>query len=96
VSANGLALAGGGLNGNYVSPTDTLGGGAGQLHLYRLFGDGTGDGVVDQQDLGLFRGAFNSGAGNPLYLAFLDANNDGVVDQQDLGQFRSRFNLNVF
>jgi hypothetical protein len=96
VSANGVALAGGGLNGNYVSPTDTLGGGAGQLHLYRLFGDGTGDGVVDQQDLGLFRGAFNSGTGNPLYLAFLDANNDGFVDQQDLGQFRSRFNLNVF
>jgi hypothetical protein len=95
----GLALDGdanGSAGGNYVSPTDTLGGGAGQLHLYRLFGDATGDGVVDQQDLGLFRGAFNNGIGDPFYLAFLDANNDGVIDQQDLGQFRSRFNLNIY
>jgi predicted outer membrane repeat protein len=78
--------------GNYVSPTDTLGGGVGQLHLYRLFGDVTGDGIVDQQDLGQFRTSFNSGAPNPAF----DANNDGFVDQQDLGQFRTRFNANVF
>jgi predicted outer membrane repeat protein len=82
--------------GNYVSPADTLGGGAGQLHLYRLFGDVNGDGVVDQQDLGQFRSTFNTDNTNPLYLAFLDANNDGFVDQQDLGQFRGRFNVNVF
>jgi hypothetical protein len=89
-------LVGGGPNGNYVSPNDTLGGGAGQLHLYRIFGDVNGDGLIDQQDLGKFRSAFNAGANSPLYIPFLDADNSGVVDQVDLGQFRSRFNASVF
>jgi hypothetical protein len=95
---DGLALAGNGTTSgtNYVSPADTLGGGAGQLHLYRIFGDANGDGVVDQQDLGQFRQAFNTSTGNPLYISFLDADNTGAVDQQDLGQFRTRFNANVF
>jgi hypothetical protein len=95
----GTALDGdgnGAPGGNFVSPPDTLGGGAGQLHLYRIFGDTNGDGIVDQQDLGQFRSTFNASAPNPLYIAFLDANNDGNVDQQDLGQFRTRFNSNVF
>jgi hypothetical protein len=82
--------------GNYVSPTDTLGGGAGQLHLYRIFGDTNGDGIVDQRDLGQLRSTLNTSAGNPLYLSVLDADNSGVVDQIDLGQFRSRFNGSVF
>jgi hypothetical protein len=82
--------------GNYVTPADTLGGGAGQLHLYRIFGDTNGDGIVDQQDLGQLRSTLNTSAGNPLYLSILDADNSGVVDQIDLGQFRSRFNGSVF
>jgi hypothetical protein len=95
--ANGLALAGNGSAGsNYVSPTDTFGGGTGQLKLYRLFGDSTGDGVVDQFDLGQFRGANNSSSGSPFYLSYLDADNSGVIDQTDLGQFRTRFNTSVF
>jgi hypothetical protein len=95
----GMALDGAGTGtagSNYVSPTDTLGGGAGQLRLYRLFGDVNGDGIVDQLDLGQFRSSFNASDGNSLYLAFLDADNSGTVDQLDLGQFRTRFNLNVF
>jgi len=99
VGANGQNLDGDGdgvAGGDYVSPTDTAGGGTGQLHLYRLFGDATGDGIVDQSDLGQFRSTFNAGAGNPLYLSYLDADNSGFVDQTDLGQFRSRFNANVF
>jgi hypothetical protein len=97
--ANGLALDGnanGTAGSNYVSPTDTLGGGAGQLHLYRLFGDTNGDGVVDMTDLGQFRSALNAGVGDAFYLSYLDADNSGFVDQMDLGQFRSRFNANVF
>ena len=94
--ANGLALNSGGPNGNYVSPTDTLGGGPDELHLFRLFGDVNGDGVVDQTDLGRFRSAFDAGISSPLYLSSLDADNSGVVDALDLGQFRSRFNANVF
>jgi hypothetical protein len=93
---DGLALAGGGPGGNYVSPADTLGGGAGQLHLYRLYGDATGNGIVDQLDLGQFRGANNSSLGDSNYLVFLDANNDGHIDQIDLGQFRVRNNSNIF
>jgi hypothetical protein len=80
--------------GNYVSPTDTYQGSG--LHLYRLFGDASGDGVVDATDLGQFRSTFNANTTNPFYLSFLDADNSGAVDASDLGQFRSRFNLNVF
>jgi hypothetical protein len=95
--SQGLLLDGdnnGTAGGNYVSGTDTFGGTG--PRLYRLFGDVSGDGVVDATDLGLFRSAFNSGLGNPLYLSYLDADNSGAVDASDLGQFRARFNFNVF
>jgi hypothetical protein len=82
--------------GDYVSPTDTAGGGTGQLALYRLFGDASGDGTVDLTDLESLRTTFNAGVGNPSYLAYLDADNSGSVDLVDLGQFRSRFNVSVF
>jgi hypothetical protein len=94
--ANGLTLNGGGPGGNYVSPADTQGGGAGQLGLFRLFGDVTGNGIVDQLDLGQFRSANNSVAGSAAYIAFLDADNSGTIDQLDLGQFRARNNSSVF
>jgi hypothetical protein len=97
--ADGQTLDGdanGSAGGNYVSPADTLGGGPGQLGLYRLFGDATGNGVVDQLDLGQFRNTFNASSSNPAYLAYLDADNSGAIDQTDLGQFRVRFNANVY
>jgi CSLREA domain-containing protein len=94
---NGVALDGAG-NGtagsSYVSPTDTyLGNG---LHLYRLFGDASGDGVVDATDVGQLKSTFNRNNTDPLYLWYLDADNSGAVDAQDIGQFKSRFNANVF
>ena len=85
--ANGLALDGdanGTAGSDYVSPADTLGGGPGQLHLYRLFGDVNGDGVVDQIDLGQVRKAFNTSITDPFYLSFLDADNSGTIDQGTL------------
>jgi hypothetical protein len=94
---NGNALDGNGdgvAGGNYSSPADTFGGTG--LHLYRLFGDVSGDGVVDATDLGQFRSTFNANTSQANYLAFLDADNSGAVDASDLGQFRSRFNVNVF
>jgi fibronectin type 3 domain-containing protein len=98
LGANGIAFDGAG-NGtagsNYVSPTDTYLG-TGGLHLYRLFGDVDGDGVVDPVDLNSFRTTFNSNNTQANFLAFLDANNDGVIDPTDLNQFRARFNTNVF
>jgi hypothetical protein len=93
---NGLAFNGGGQNGNYVSPSDTLGGGPGELSLFRLFGDANGDGVVDPRDLGIFRTSYNAANGNPYYLAYLDDDNSGAIGPQDLGVFRSRYNANVF
>jgi hypothetical protein len=95
--ANGAALDGaatGTAGSDYVSPTDTFGGTG--LHLFRLFGDASGDGVVDATDLGQFRGTFNANSSQGTYIGFLDADNNWAVDASDLGQFRSRFNLSVF
>jgi hypothetical protein len=97
VTANGIGLDGNGdgaAGDNYISPTDTFGGSG--LHLYRLFGDVNGDGVVDATDLGQFRSTFNSNSSQANYLWYLDADNSGAVDATDLSQFRSRFNSNVF
>jgi hypothetical protein len=95
ISANvagpgGEQLAGG----NYVSPSDSFQGSG--LHLYRLFGDVNGDGVVDPTDLNMFRSAFNSNASLASYVSYLDADNSGAIDPIDLNQFRTRFNVNVF
>jgi hypothetical protein len=53
--------------------------------LFRLFGDGDGNRVVNQGDLSLFRIAFGSGD-----LTF-DADGSGVVNQADLAAFRANF-----
>jgi hypothetical protein len=90
----GTTLAGGGPNGNYVSPTDNFGGTG--LHLFRLFADVNGDGVVDPSDLNLFRSAFNTNSSQASYISYLDADNSGAIDPTDLNQFRTRFNTNVF
>jgi subtilase family serine protease len=97
--SNGVALDGDGngvAGGDYVSPPDTAGGGAGQLRLYRLFGDVNGDGFVDAFDLGVLRGTINASAGTMGYLAYLDGNGDGTVDALDLNLIRGRINTNVF
>jgi extracellular elastinolytic metalloproteinase len=97
--SNNVAVdaAGNGTAGSvYTSPTEGVG--STGLHLWRLYGDATGDGVNDPTDLNTFRLAFNTNNQNPGsgYLAYLDANNDGAVDPTDLNQYRMRFNTNVF
>jgi hypothetical protein len=97
IGPTGAALDGDGdgvAGGNYISPADTYGGSG--THLYRLFGDVNGDGVVDPTDLTPLRGAFNANSSQSNYIVALDANNDGVIDPTDLNQFRTRFNTNVF
>jgi hypothetical protein len=95
--SGGLALDGdnnGTAGGNFQSAPDTAPGvGPG---LYRLFGDATGNGVVDLADLGALRSTFNAGIGDPAYLGYLDSDNSGTVDLLDLSEFRSRFNASVF
>jgi hypothetical protein len=86
ISANGQALDGdadGFAGGNFVL-NDTQG-------LFRLFGDINGDQTVNGFDLGFFRSAFGTSAGDANYLSYLDLNGDGVINGFDLGQFRTRF-----
>jgi hypothetical protein len=90
IGPGGEQLAGG----NYVSPADTYQGSG--LHLYRLFGDVNGDGVVDATDVGQLKSTFNRNNTDPLYLWYLDADNSGSVDAADIGQFKARFNANVY
>jgi hypothetical protein len=59
--------------------------------FFRLFGDGDGDGVVDERDRDLFRSAFKTRAGEAGYLWYFDFDGDGVVDGRDKGQFNRRF-----
>jgi hypothetical protein len=81
--------------GNFVTPAETSYSPT-ALHLYRLFGDATGDGVVDLNDLTAFRSTYNAGTGNPAHLAYLDADNGGAIDLTDLAEFRNRYNHSVF
>jgi hypothetical protein len=99
IGPDGLALDGdnnGVSGGAYVSPSDTSNGGPGQLRLFRLFGDATGDGMVDAFDLQVLRTTINSAAPSADFLPFFDANNDANVDALDLNALRSRINTNLF
>jgi fibronectin type 3 domain-containing protein len=78
---------------NYVSPADT-GGGSGP-HLYRLFGDVNGDGVVNAFDFSQFRQAFGAGSADASYLAYLDADGNGAINAFDFAQFRNRYGSSV-
>jgi hypothetical protein len=96
IGRDGSDLAGDGTDAgsNYVSPADTYQGNG--LHLFRLFGDANGDGVVDSTDLGLLRSALNSNSSQVNYVSYLDADNSGGIDSMDVAQFRKRFNENIF
>jgi probable HAF family extracellular repeat protein len=97
VTGAGGALDGDGngiAGGAYQSADEAAG--PGQLRLYRLFGDATGNGVVDLLDLQALRGTFNASAPDPLYLDYLDADDNDTVDLVDLQAFRGRFNGGVF
>jgi hypothetical protein len=90
ISVNGQPLDGDGNGtpgGNFVF-SDTQG-------LYRLFGDVNGDQTVNGFDLGFFRTAFGTSAGDPNFLSYFDFNGDGVINGFDLGQFRTRFGTSL-
>ena len=85
ISAGGQPLDG---NGDGTGGDDySLGGSV----LFRLFGDGTGDGRVDVADLGLFAGTYLKQSGDAGFLTYLDFNSDGRIDVADLGQFAQRY-----
>ena len=64
-------------------------------HLHRLFGDGTGDGKTDEQDLELFAAAFGSSEDDPEYRGEFDGNQDGVIDSTDWLEFANRYGLQL-
>ena len=74
-----------------VSAVGTMAGDFNQAGIKRLFGDASGDGVVNGLDFGLFRNAFGTTAGDANYLNYLDFDGLGVVNGLDFGQFRNRF-----
>jgi hypothetical protein len=78
-SALGLPLAGG----DHVTA------------LHRLYGDVTGDALVNAADFVAFRAAFGAGVGNPSYRADLDFNRDGLINAADFVEFRPRFGRNL-
>jgi hypothetical protein len=81
--------------GNYVSPDETTASSTG-LHLYRIFGDGDGDGNVSLTDLAYFRNTYNLNWTQAQFLAYMDADNSGDIDLTDLNEFRNRYNMTVF
>jgi hypothetical protein len=58
--------------------------------FFRLFGDGNGDGIVDQKDLAIFQTTFKKKAGDPGFLWYFDFDGNGVVDSLDKKQFDLR------
>ena len=90
IDASQITGAGGNLDGDANS---TSGGnysviGSTANKFFRLYGDGNGDGTVNQPDYIAFRNAFNNGPSSAF-----DFEGDGNVTQSDYIQFRNRFNL---
>jgi hypothetical protein len=63
--------------------------------LFRLFGDATGDGAVDNADFFRFKQTFLRPSTDPLFLSALDFDGSGVVDNADFFQFKTRFGTTV-
>jgi uncharacterized repeat protein (TIGR01451 family) len=59
-------------------------------HFFRLFGDATGDGKVDNADQAAFLAAYRSRKGMANYAWYFDANGDSLIDSTDYYQFLRR------
>lgn len=63
--------------------------------LYRLFGDGNGDGLVNAFDFEKFRRAFGTSLGQGAYFDWLDFDASGTINAFDYARMRSRFGSGV-
>jgi CSLREA domain-containing protein len=61
--------------------------------FFRLFGDANGDGVVDNQDLAIFRVGFR--LQTVAYLAIFDFDGNGVIDPNDKKQLTKRYGTRI-
>jgi hypothetical protein len=59
-------------------------------NFFRLFGDATGDGVVNGSDLFQLRPSLGTSTGQGGFQSMFDFDGDGVVNGTDFFQFRSR------
>lgn len=59
--------------------------------FFRLYGDASGDGTVDNTDFFLFRSTYGLASGQTGYLVYFDYDGNGVIDNADFFQFRARF-----
>jgi hypothetical protein len=64
--------------------------------LFRLFGDGNGDGVVNATDFNLFRLTYGLTSIDPGFNFAFDYNGDGNVNAADYNQFRLRYGIDLF
>jgi hypothetical protein len=63
--------------------------------FYRLYGDTSGHGTVNNADTFQLRATFGLSAGDAGYLAYLDYNGTGAITNADVFQFRKRFGTTV-
>jgi hypothetical protein len=66
-----------------------------QTNIRRLYGDGNGDGRVDNADFFLLRSTFGLSSGQSGFLAAFDYDGSGLIDNADFFQFRARFGWTV-
>ena len=66
-----------------------------QANIKRLFGDGNGDGRIDNADFFLLRSTFGLSSGQAGFLAFFDSDGSGTIDNADFFQFRDRFGWTI-
>jgi hypothetical protein len=59
--------------------------------FYRLYGDTSGHGTVNNADTFQLRKTFGKNTGDAGFLAYLDYDGDGTVNNADVFQFRNRF-----
>jgi autotransporter-associated beta strand protein len=91
---NESAIQGGGPGGPGLSPAgDPFAVQAAQF--YRLFGDVTGDRMVDNTDLAQFQAAFESRIFVTSYRSYFDYDGNGVIDSADYSEFQRRMNTQL-
>jgi hypothetical protein len=61
------------------------------LTFLRLFGDISGNGIVNNADLFQLRSAYATAVGDAAYLPGFDYNGNGLINNADLFQIRSRY-----
>jgi hypothetical protein len=70
-------------------------GGDAVTQFFRLFGDVSGDGKVDDADLAAFQAAYRSRRGMASFRWYLDYDSNGLIDSTDYYQFLRRYKTSI-